>query len=232
MKERGLVFGQKCIALLAKYDQDTQSLRTFQCSFIEELNVYSATLPKSGCIVNGKLWEQTKLELGIGEKESGLLPTFPTPTTADTWTDKLKSSQQKEGSMHSVNLSQAVHMKEMFPTPTARDYKDSVSVIPPSIGKTRGETVANKIARLRMEERKVFPTPTSGMHKQDVNDQGEYAKRIQEKGHQVSLPASIKLENHQNNTGTLNSDWVEWLMGFPIGWTDLIGPESQKESQE
>jgi len=190
LKERGQVFGQKCIALLAKYDQDTQSLRTFQCSFIEELNEYSATLPKSGTIVNGKLWEQTKWELGIGEKEFGLLPTFPTPTTADTWTDKLKSSQQKEGSMHSVNLSQAVHMKEMF------------------------------------------PTPTSVMHKQDVNDQGEYAKRIQEKGHQVSLPASIKLENHQNNTGTLNSDWVEWLMGFPIGWTDLIGPESQKESQE
>ena len=219
MKERGQVFGQKCIALLAKYDQDTQSLRTFQCSFIEELNEYSATLPKSGTIVNGKLWEQTKWEVGIGEKESGLLPTFPTPTqdsahertkkykqgglpltiavkmfptptTSDTWTDKLKSSQQKEGSMHSVNLSQAVHMKEMF------------------------------------------PTPTSVMHKQDVNDQGEYARRVQEKGHQVSPPASIKLENHQNKTGTLNSDWVEWLMGFPIGWTDLIGPESQKESQE
>lgn len=35
---------------------------------------------------------------------------LPTPTVADTFTDNLKSSQQKEGSMHSVNLSQAVHM--------------------------------------------------------------------------------------------------------------------------
>jgi hypothetical protein len=35
---------------------------------------------------------------------------LPTPTAADTFTDNLKSSQQKEGSMHSVNLSQAVHM--------------------------------------------------------------------------------------------------------------------------
>lgn len=35
---------------------------------------------------------------------------LPTPTVADTFTDKLKSSQQKDGSMHSVNLSQAVHM--------------------------------------------------------------------------------------------------------------------------
>ena len=45
---------------------------------------------------------------------------WPTPTCSDAFTDKLKSDQQKEGSMHSVNLSQAV---KMFPTPTATDYK-------------------------------------------------------------------------------------------------------------
>jgi DNA (cytosine-5)-methyltransferase 1 len=36
---------------------------------------------------------------------------LPTPTVADVFTDRLKSSQQKEGSMHSVSLGQAVHMK-------------------------------------------------------------------------------------------------------------------------
>ena len=41
---------------------------------------------------------------------SGQFMNLPTPTVADTFTDNLKSSQQKEGSMHSVNLSQAVHM--------------------------------------------------------------------------------------------------------------------------
>ena len=45
---------------------------------------------------------------------------WPTPCCADAFTDKLKSAQQSEGSMHSVNLSQAV---KMFPTPTATDYK-------------------------------------------------------------------------------------------------------------
>lgn len=33
---------------------------------------------------------------------------FPTPTVSDIFTDKLASSQQKEGSMHSVTLPQAV----------------------------------------------------------------------------------------------------------------------------
>ena len=25
----------------------------------------------------------------------------------------------------------------------------------------------------------------------------------------------------QGSNGQLNPDWVEWLMGFPIGWTDI-----------
>lgn len=27
-------------------------------------------------------------------------------------------------------------------------------------------------------------------------------------------------------TGQLNPPWVEWLMGFPIGWTDLGDSET------
>jgi hypothetical protein len=45
---------------------------------------------------------------------------WPTPTCADAFTDKLKSSQQQEGSMHSVNLSQAV---KMWPTPRSCEWK-------------------------------------------------------------------------------------------------------------
>jgi DNA (cytosine-5)-methyltransferase 1 len=33
--------------------------------------------------------------------------------------------------------------------------------------------------------------------------------------------------------GSLNPNWVEWLMGYPRGWTDLTdGTQSQKTSQE
>ena len=47
---------------------------------------------------------------------------WPTPTCADAFTDKLKSDQQQEGSMHSVNLSQAVRM---WPTPVSCMSKGS-----------------------------------------------------------------------------------------------------------
>ena len=33
------------------------------------------------------------------------------------------------------------------------------------------------------------------------------------------------LQSHGVNavSGSLNPMWVEWLMGFPLGWTDLKG---------
>jgi hypothetical protein len=158
-----------------------------------------------------------------------------------------------------------------------------------------------KIKEMNLEEgkyHKLWPTPSKGMHKQDVNDDGRYAKWVEEKGHQVMLPAAVKLEdrktwptplsrdhkdlavnptwkeslqtnlprevNKEENKmwptpnasdnrdrgnlsdpsvqrrikigkqvglttavkehkggGTLNPTWVEWLMGYPSGWTDL-----------
>jgi hypothetical protein len=80
------------------------------------------------------------------------------------------------------------------------------------------------------------------MWKQDVNDNGEYAKRVKDQGHQVMLPAAVKLwptpvqddvhhrkqKYQQGGTalstkagGTLNPTWVEWLMGYPAEYTDL-----------
>jgi hypothetical protein len=50
------------------------------------------------------------------------------------------------------------------------------------------------------------------------------------------------LGNHPDvrstGSGTLNPMWVEWLMGFPIGWTDLehletqLSPKSQNKSEK
>jgi len=62
---------------------------------------------------NGVVPQQAQLALrilleGIELEPGGGQVNFPTPTVADTFTGNLKSSQQKEGSMHSVSLPQAV----------------------------------------------------------------------------------------------------------------------------
>ena len=47
---------------------------------------------------------------------------------------------------------------------------------------------------IKEKESGLLPTPTSGMYKQDVMDSGEYARKIEKKGHQIMLPAAIKLK--------------------------------------
>ena len=53
------------------------------------------------------------------------------------------------------------------------------------------------------------------------------AKEFRGKGRKAAMKRS---ENSQGGEplpiavgGTLNPRWVEWLMGFPDGWTDLEG---------
>jgi len=38
-------------------------------------------------------------------------------------------------------------------------------------------------------------------------------------------------ERQERNGGSLNPPWVEWLMGWPIGWTDLHPLEMDKFQQ-
>ena len=58
-----------------------------------------------------------------------------------------------------------------------------------------------------------YPTPTRGMYKQDVKDNGEYARRIKEKGHQIMLPAFVKLyptpvvSDHLHNQSESIENW-------------------------
>ena len=40
------------------------------------------------------------------------------------------------------------------------------------------------------------------------------------------LSSEEKLKMSAGNGGRLNPTWVEWLMGFPLGWTDLEDSET------
>ena len=62
--------------------------------------------------------------------------------------------------------------------------------------------------------RRMWPTPTA-------NDAKNPYARVREFSQAVMLGESVL--NHDPSTagGKLNPMWVEWLMGFPLGWTDL-----------
>jgi len=86
----------------------------------------------------------------------------------------------------------AFHNK--WPTPTVADSKDQKRSLK-SIAAKSGPTLLQAVQ---------FATP--GIRGLDNGSNGRKAK---------------KSERVTHNGGKLNPDWVEWLMGWPIGWTDL-----------
>jgi hypothetical protein len=64
--------------------------------------------------------------------------------------------------------------------------------------------------------RKFWPTPQASDNRDRGNLSNPSVQRRLAIGKQVSLGQSVSLES-----GALNPTWVEWLMGFPSGWTDL-----------
>ena len=66
---------------------------------------------------------------------------WPSATVSDVHTGNLKSTQQKEGSMHSVTLAQAA--EKMWPTSSSRDYKDT-----PGMSTARGTDEMGRVDQL------------------------------------------------------------------------------------
>lgn len=63
----------------------------------------------------------------------------------------------------------------------------------------------------------LWPTPTAGSL---CGGSGHYMrlKALEEAG---EITEEERKSMSAGNGGQLNPDWVEWLMGFPIGWTSL-----------
>ena len=80
LTEKPLECGEKWLASFAKYDPNTHSLKTHQCSLFEDSTESCATLPNWGLMRNGECWEQTRLDYPIGENEFGCW--LPTPVTS------------------------------------------------------------------------------------------------------------------------------------------------------
>lgn len=87
-----------------------------------------------------------------------------------------------------------------WPTPTTRDYKDGTKPYYRD-GKLQTDTLGRAVV--------IWPTPVAS----GGLDGGAHSRASMKKlqGTPYEVPP----------TGTLNPDWTEWLMGFPIGWTDL-----------
>lgn len=70
----------------------------------------------------------------------------------------------------------------------------------------------------------MYPTPTTGAGLCVGTGNFQQLKKMQEVG---QITEEERRNMSQGNGGQLNPTFVEWLMGFPIGWTDLNASEMQ-----
>ena len=73
--------GEKWLASLGKYDQDTSLWKTHQCSLLGDLDEFLETWPQWGLMRNGEFWEVKNLAHHIQGTEFGL--SHPTPLKTD-----------------------------------------------------------------------------------------------------------------------------------------------------
>lgn len=86
-----------------------------------------------------------------------------------------------------------------------------------------GLTLANAV---QIEERKTWATPRTSDYKSCGPVGSKSHHHMTEKQY---LCAQVKEEDQP--TGHLNPTWVEWLMGWPIGWTDSKPLETDRFQQ-
>jgi len=80
-----VVYGNKWLESLVKYDLDTHSWKTHRCLWSEVLPWLSVTLPKWGMMHRGELLERIMLEQTTTEKGYGFWPTPVASECRDTW---------------------------------------------------------------------------------------------------------------------------------------------------
>lgn len=178
---------------LARFDPDSSSWRTVQPSLLGGLDEYSVTWPRSGMTADGQCWELPMLARPTKETGYGLW--VPTPIATE-WKDgcgKLGNRTPEKAAKAGLKLTE---FAKLWPTPTVcGNYNRKGASV------TSGDGLATAV--------KKFPTPTAGAD--CLGAWGGSNARTQMK----------KLVSESELYGPLNPTWVEWLMGWPLGWTDL-----------
>jgi len=126
----------------------------------------------------------------------------------------------------------------LLPTPKARDYQgaEGKRVIKTKTGysKIRQKSKVKYGASLNdvVEYQMMYPTPRScdlegGVVKNVEMNKGSFSRK-NKKGvrYGVKLKDAVHYLEKTKTGGQLNPMWVEWLMGYPIGWTELDHSET------
>ena len=233
----GQVFGTSSLGSLARFDPVTSSWRTSQRSLLEEWVRFSGRWPRSGMTRSGTLFQLRPLVRRTGGTGCG---SWPTPRVSADRTSR--SCLVKQGHWSAPSLAQAVELaagvlpreylswdevqtKQQFPTPTVQMSKTSGLSREAAEREYQRSVERNGapscLAVAVMGASQMWPTPTtSDQNTSSVTSENRKGKSKK----QICLADAAR--DSIGIGGQLNPTWVEWLMGFPLGWTDCAASET------
>ena len=180
---------------LARFDPDTSSWRTAQRSLLGDSDESLVIWPRSGMTVGGQCWELPTLEHRTSGTDSGLWPTPTCPNGGRSVahvTDWRSERTAYTATGKKVQVDLAQAVKR-WPTPTVcGNYNRK------GLSERSGDGLATAVMK--------WPTPTAHNAKK-----GGFPAEYERNTPTLAAQAG----------GSLNPTWVEWLMGWPLGWTDL-----------
>lgn len=228
--------GLKCCVSFARLSPDMCSWRTPTDLFGVGSPLCSKAWPNSGTMRNGVCYRRDPLELRTYVSDAGC-SVWPTPISKrlDGGSGSHKSARKRglwitpsatdatrggtiTDNMSGGSLTQQINTPELWPTPTVHGNNNRQGLSPSSgnglatvvklYPTPRCNTGADTSRRhLSLDGYvKIYPTPTAHDSK-NVPSESQHSRK--------SPPLVCYSPGH------LNPDWVEWLMGWPIGWTDL-----------
>ncbi len=184
---------------LANYDPDMRCWKMFGDISLWGEPRLLGNLPPSGMTRSGVLFLQPLWVPLIDVTGSSL---WPTPTGDDASNVNPKPNRFK-------GLVAAVNERKTWPTPTAADaWTDSLESSQIKPGLMHSVTLGRAV--------QMWPTPRAAMG--DTRNHTVYSR---DEDKPQNLENRVAASDPSAIGGKLNPTWVEWLMGFPTGWTDL-----------
>ena len=182
--ESGQECGEKWQGSFTKYDPDSSSWKTHQCSLLGGLESFSETWPRWGLMRDGECWERQMSELPTSETESGF---WPTPTASMMPCEGTVRIMRKAWQEGRVSLEEASVI-------AGRDVRKAQGKVPK------------------------WPTPDANMGNRGTQENWTPTRKS---GQPAQYPINQALRDAEKKSGRPNPVWIEWLMGWPQGWTDL-----------
>ncbi len=204
-KANGAGCGPSSIESFANYDRDTCSWRTSELCLFGGWIEFSETWPMAGMMRNGIAYRRQPLVPRISDIVCSYSPDgteqAPDAAAGIVWPTPDAMGSSTLDNRHCYDRIRPTLGKAAIMWPTPKSSPSGPDYARTDRKDSGGDDLATAAAR--------FPTPQARDWK-GQSQRGSYSE-----GAKDCLPNALQ------SGGQLNPTWVEWLMGFPLGWTDL-----------